>query len=102
MAPENENVAICLNNLARLYQDRGQFAQAEPLLKRALAIEEKLFGAGQLEQTKSLDYLGDLYSAQGLYTQAETLYRQSLAIREKALKPDDPQLAISLHSLAQL
>ncbi len=25
-----------------------------------------------------------------------------LAIREKALKPDDPQLAISLHNLAQL
>ena len=53
LGPQNENVAICLNNLATLLQDRGQFAEAEPMLKRALAIQEKLFGAGHLEQPKS-------------------------------------------------
>ena len=30
-----------MNNLGLLYQIQGQYAQAEPLLKRSLAISEK-------------------------------------------------------------
>ena len=33
-----------LNNLAALYYAQGQYAQAEPLYKRALAIWEKALG----------------------------------------------------------
>ena len=33
-----------LNNLARLYDDQGRYAEAEPLYKRALAIREKALG----------------------------------------------------------
>ena len=36
--------AISLNNLALLYYNQGQYAEAEPLLKRTLAIYEKVRG----------------------------------------------------------
>ena len=39
-------VATSLNNLAGLYCTQGQYAQAEPLYKRSLAILEKALGHG--------------------------------------------------------
>jgi len=37
-------VANSLNNLAALYDIQGQYAKAEPLMCRALAIDEKTYG----------------------------------------------------------
>ncbi|MFZ3327054.1 MAG: tetratricopeptide repeat protein [Methylocella sp.] len=37
-------MATSLNNLAALYDDQGQYAQAEPLYQRALTIGEKALG----------------------------------------------------------
>ncbi len=45
LGPNHPDVATSLNNLAALYATQGQYAQAEPLYKRALAIQEK--GLGQ-------------------------------------------------------
>src|SRR5262249_50692942 len=42
---EHPSVATDLNNLAGLYYALGRYAEAEPLFKRALAIEEKALGA---------------------------------------------------------
>src|SRR4051812_1121180 len=39
--PDDPSVATSLNNLAVLYRRQGQYAAAEPLYKRALAINEK-------------------------------------------------------------
>ena len=43
--PDHPNVAIRLNNLARLLQDTNRLAEAEPLIRRALAIFEASLGA---------------------------------------------------------
>jgi len=37
---DHPDVAIRLNNLARLLQDTNRLAEAEPLMRRALAIAE--------------------------------------------------------------
>ena len=37
-------MAMSLNNLAGLYDNQGQYAKAEPLYQRALAICEKALG----------------------------------------------------------
>ena len=39
--PNHINVALALDNLAVLYQGQGKHAEAEPLFKRAMEIEEK-------------------------------------------------------------
>lgn len=41
VGPEHPDVATSLNNLAALYDKQGDYAKAEPLYKRSLAIWEK-------------------------------------------------------------
>jgi tetratricopeptide (TPR) repeat protein len=38
-------VAESLNNLAELYRAQGRYTEAEPLYRRALAIQEAGFGS---------------------------------------------------------
>ena len=116
--------ASSLENLAVLYHARGQYAEAQPLFKRGLAIFEIFLSLGTLEggaellltdKEKSLGahhpdvatslenyYLAALYDARGRYAKAEPLYKRALAIREKDLGPNHPQLAPSLSNLALL
>ena len=79
-----------LNNLAVLYQAQGRYAEAEPLCKRALAINEKVLGPEHPDVATSLNILAVLYWAQGRYAEAEPLYKRALAINEKALGPEHP------------
>ena len=98
----NPYVATSLNNLAMLYQAQGRYADAEPLLKRSLAIREKALGPDHPDVAVSLHNLAELYRAQGRYADAELLYKRALAIEEKALGPDHPHVAVSLNNLAEL
>jgi TPR repeat protein len=49
-------VAISLNNLAALYRAQGQYAQAEPLFKRSLAILAKALGPDHPDAFERGDY----------------------------------------------
>jgi len=82
--------------------NRGKFAAAEPLLKRALAIREKHLHPEDPDVRQSLNNLAGLYTHQGKYAEAVPLFRRSLAIREKVLGPDHPDVALSLNNLAVL
>ena len=86
---EHLAVAGSLNNLALLYHNQGQYAQAEPLYKQALAIRERATGPEHPAVATNLNNLAVLYHNQGQYAQAEPLYKRALAIRETRL--------ISLH-----
>ncbi len=77
-----------------------QYAQAEPLYQRALAIDEKALGPEHPAVATGLNNLALLYYAEGKYTEAEPLFRRALAIAEKALGPEHPQVATSLNSRA--
>src|SRR5262245_31093635 len=66
----------------QLYQ-QGQYADAEPLVKRALAIREKTLGPEHRDVGVLLYNLAVLYDIQGRYADAEPLYKRALAIREK-------------------
>jgi tetratricopeptide (TPR) repeat protein len=85
----------------QLYQE-GRYADAEPLVKRELAIEEKGLGPDHPNVAVALNFLAVLYREQGRYTEAEPLYKRSLAIREKALGPDHPDVAVALNNLGSL
>ena len=85
-----------------LYQAQGRYAEAEPLYKRALAIEEKALGPEHPDIATSLNNLALLYQVQGRYAEAEPLYKRALAIGEKALGPEHPDVATSLNNLAEL
>jgi tetratricopeptide (TPR) repeat protein len=91
-----------VNNLAVSLHDSGDFARAEPLYRRALAIDEKALGPEHPDVAISLNNLASLSKDKGDYAGAEPLLRRALAIDEKALGPEHPNVAAGLNNLGLL
>jgi CHAT domain-containing protein len=100
--PVDRDVAGALNNLALLYSDVSNDAEAEPLNKRAIAIMEKVFGLDSREIAPELNNMAALYQRQGRYAEAEPLFKRALALREKSLPSGHPDVGQSLNNLATL
>lgn len=81
---------------------RGAYADAEPLLREALAIHEKSLGREHPDIGIRLNDLANLLRHTGRHSEAERLYRESLAISEKAHGHEDPKVAVTLNNLANL
>ena len=75
---------------------RGRYGEAEPLLKRTLAIREKEKGAESEHAAGTVEKLAELYRAQRRYAEAEPLYRRALSLQEKKHGAD------TMHSLGPL
>jgi len=88
--------------LALLNSDQGLYAKAEPLYKRALAINEKTLGLEHPTTAIGLNNLALLNRNQDLYAKAEPFYQRALAIMEKALGPEHPNTAKNLINLSLL
>src|SRR5438067_813641 len=87
---------------ARQLIEAGKYAEAVPLLKRSLAIDEKTLGPEHPSVAIRLNNIALIYHAQGRYAEAEPLYKRALAIGEKILGPEHPDVGQSLNNLAQL
>lgn len=77
------SLSASLNNLASLYQAHGNYAEAEPLYKRALAIAEKALGEEHPNVATSLEYYSDLLRKTNRETEAANLEARAKAIRAK-------------------
>jgi CHAT domain-containing protein/Tfp pilus assembly protein PilF len=99
---EHLNVAASLNKLAALHASKADFAQAESLFQRSLAIHKGNLGPDHLDVGKVLGSLANLYRDKGDYVKVESLYQRALAIQEKSLGRDHPDVAKSLNNLAVL
>ena len=95
--------ADILNGFAgfEMYRNAA-FDQAEPLLRRALAIDEASFGEDHPEVAIRLNNLAQLLKATNRLEEAEPLMRRALAIDEASFGEDHPDVAIDLNNLAQL
>jgi len=91
-----------LTNLASMYRDQGRFEEAEPLLIRALAINEKVLNSDEPSIIPILNNLASMYRDQGRFEEAEPLLWHAVAISEKALGSDDPSTISTLYNLAIL
>jgi tetratricopeptide (TPR) repeat protein len=98
----SESLGRLLNQAAGYLWGRAQYADAEPLYRRGLAILEKQLGPEHPNMASALNNLAGLLYAQGKYADAEPLYRRALAIGEKTLGPDHPNVASALNNLAAL
>ena len=84
---DHSDVPRNLNNMALLYEAQGRYAEAEPLLTRALAIDEKAFGPDHRNVATVLNNLAALYDTQGRYAEAKELAEHALnAARSRAQK----------------
>jgi tetratricopeptide (TPR) repeat protein len=80
----------------------GLHAEAEPLMRRALAIDEKSNGAEHPDVARSLRNLALLLNATDRLAEAEPLMRRALAIDEKSYGAEHPDVARDLNTLAIL
>ncbi|NEX12732.1 MAG: hypothetical protein C1942_08635 [Prosthecochloris sp.] len=96
------SMASLLNNMGSYYHGRASYAQAEPLYRRALGIDEKVLGLEHPGVATDLNNLAGLLKAQGKYGEAEPLFRRALLIWEEQLGGEHPDVATSLNNLAGL
>ena len=89
--PDDPGLANPLDNLANLYQLKGDYEKAEALYKRSLAIKEKTLRPDDAEFATTLSNLALLYQEQRKYEPAETLLQRALTIKEKSLGPTAPR-----------
>jgi tetratricopeptide (TPR) repeat protein len=91
-----------LNDYAQLLQDTNRLVEAEPLMRRALELDEKSFGPDHPNVAIDLNNLAQLLKATNRLADAEPLMRRALELDEKSFGPDHPNVAIRLNNLALL
>jgi CHAT domain-containing protein/tetratricopeptide (TPR) repeat protein len=94
--------AALLTDLALLHEAMGEPGRAEPLLSRALALNEKAFGPEHPSVAVNLGNLALVQQALGDPARAEASFNRSIALREKLHGPNHPSVAVGLHGLARL
>ncbi|MCY1015904.1 CHAT domain-containing tetratricopeptide repeat protein [Pyxidicoccus sp. MSG2] len=81
-------------------REEGRYAEAAPVVERALELRESLLGRTHLEVARCLNLLGDVHRSLGNYTRAEPFHQRALAIREASLGNNHLDVAHSLNNLA--
>jgi len=94
--------ARLMSQLGSLLKTKSLDAQAEPLYRRALAINEVSIGTDHPEVDANLNNLALLLQDTNRLVEAEPLMRRALAIDEKSFGPEHPDTARALNNLAQL
>ncbi|MBU2308947.1 MAG: CHAT domain-containing protein [Alphaproteobacteria bacterium] len=92
--------ANSLNAQAFDLSTQGRFAEAEPLLRQALAIHAATLGEASGETAASRNNLGTNLNAQGRYAEAEPLLRGALAGFRATLGERSPTTAAGETNLA--
>src|SRR6266571_1058621 len=98
----DEATGQLLNRVGVYFLRRGQFADAMPVLVRALAVDEQLQGPDHPDTARVLNNLGCLLRDQGDLAGARPNLQRALAIYEKLLGPDHPDTGRSLSILGIL
>jgi tetratricopeptide (TPR) repeat protein len=94
--------ARLMNDLAVLLLAKSLYGEAEPLMRRALKIDEDSFGQDHPNVAIRLNNLGLLLQATNRLAEAEPLMRRALKIDEDSFGQDHPNVAIRLNNLASL
>jgi tetratricopeptide (TPR) repeat protein len=98
---DHTKLADALMPLAGLLMDRGQHAEAEPLVREALAIRRAALGSHR-DTATALESLGDAVFYQRRPTQAREAYAEALAMRRATLGDDSLGVASAARRLADV
>ncbi len=78
----NPDASWALNNLAELYREQGEYAEAERFFQRTLSIREQALEPYHPDTAVTLHGFAALREAQGDLQEAASLYRRALMISE--------------------
>jgi tetratricopeptide (TPR) repeat protein len=98
----SQELASFLRRASAMLCDWGRFSEADPLARRALAIDEASFGPDHPEVATDLTNLAQLLRAANRLAEAEPMYRRALAINEASFGQNHPNVTRDLNNLASL
>lgn len=99
---EGAQLASLLSSSGTALHEQARFPGAEPMLRRALAMDERLMGADHPIVSRDLNNVAMLLKDMNRFAEAESLIRRALAIDEQSVGADDLRLATRLSSLARI
>ncbi len=94
--------ATLMQAIGNVYRNLGLYDLAEPLLRSALELRQRVLGDDHLAVAQSLNNLGIVLRQRGDYDGAEPLFHRAVEIRRRELGDSNPQVAESLNNLALL
>jgi tetratricopeptide (TPR) repeat protein len=100
-SPGDVQSIAALDALAGIYRDQSKYAEAEPLLLRALRLRETMSGPDSSEVIASVDSLAYVEFGLRKLAETETLYKRLLALWVKNAGEDHPMVALTLDKLAE-
>jgi nephrocystin-3 len=101
-AVQTQSFCVAVNRLGAFHYERAEHAAAEPLYRRALAIDEQSYGAEHPRVATHLNNLAQSLQDTNRLAEAEPLIRRALAIDEQSYGAEHPNVAIRLNNLAGL
>ncbi|MEM7305546.1 MAG: CHAT domain-containing tetratricopeptide repeat protein [Planctomycetota bacterium] len=97
---DSESYANLLNNIGSAFAQRGEMREAEPFLKRALALKLELLPGGNQGTANTLHNLAVVYLATGDYAAAEEAVNDALSRTARGVG-SDLQVVSLIANLAQ-
>ncbi|MCX6876219.1 MAG: tetratricopeptide repeat protein [Verrucomicrobia bacterium] len=99
---EETGISFAANEFACFLDAAALHAEAEPLMRRALAIWDASLGGDHPNVASALNNLAALLKATNRLAEAEPLYRRALAMWEASLGESHPEVATDINNLAAL
>ncbi|WPD23950.1 MAG: tetratricopeptide repeat protein [Candidatus Electrothrix scaldis] len=93
------SLGLVLNELGLLYRLQGKYTEAEQIIKRSLAVQEKTLGKNHPDLVLTLNNLVGLYEDHGRYVGIEPLIKRALDICEQSPGKKSSCIATPLFSL---
>lgn len=91
-------LATALGGLGAALVDQGEFVRAEPVLRRSLALIEKVTGPDSLETGEAANNLAMMYRKSGDLAQAQAQLERALPPMEKYLDAHSVELEIAFNN----
>ena len=89
-------------NLANIYDDDGNYPQAEALASQDVEFERKMLGLDSKPTLAAMKVLFVAYEGEKKYAQAEALGQQTLERQRRVIGSDDPDTLATEENLADL
>ncbi len=84
---EHPDTLQSLNNLALLFDSKGEYDRAVPLYEECLAKRKRVLGDEHPDTLSSLNNLAVLFDNKGEYNRSLPLHEECLSMRKRVLLP---------------
>jgi tetratricopeptide (TPR) repeat protein len=102
LAQEHNQASWIATSVGRRLFDLARYPEAEPLMRRALALDEQSYGPEHPNVARDINNQAQLLKAMNRLSEAEPLMRRVVRIFEQSHGVNHPDVATALTNLAQL